>query len=45
MNNTLRRVDLTLLITLDASLSAQNVTRPARRLNLPQPTVRLQCGR
>ncbi|RMV91560.1 Regulatory protein, LysR:LysR, substrate-binding protein [Pseudomonas amygdali pv. tabaci] len=39
MNNTLRRIDLNLLITLDALLSEQNVTRAAHRLNLTQTTV------
>ncbi len=45
MNNTLRRLDLNLLVTLDALLSEQNVTRAARLLNLAQPTVSLQLGR
>ncbi|MDF5775426.1 LysR family transcriptional regulator [Pseudomonas syringae] len=45
MNNTLRRIDLNLLVTLDALLSEQNVTRAAHRLNLTQPTVSLQLGR
>ncbi|KPX51122.1 Transcriptional regulator [Pseudomonas amygdali pv. hibisci] len=45
MNNTLRRIDLNLLITLDALLSEQNVTRAAHLLNLTQPTVSLQLGR
>ncbi|MET3715292.1 DNA-binding transcriptional LysR family regulator [Pseudomonas sp. PvP001] len=34
MHNTLRRLDLNLLVTLDALLSEQNVTRAARLLNL-----------
>lgn len=45
MHNTLRRLDLNLLVTLDALLSEQNVTRAARLLNLAQPTVSLQLGR
>ncbi|WP_407312648.1 LysR family transcriptional regulator [Pseudomonas sp. nanlin1] len=45
MHNTLRRLDLNLLVTLDALLSEQNVTRAARSLNLAQPTVSLQLGR
>ncbi|WP_122585971.1 LysR family transcriptional regulator [Pseudomonas viridiflava] len=45
MRNTLRRLDLNLLVTLDALLSEQNVTRAARLLNLAQPTVSLQLGR
>ncbi|AZF21982.1 LysR family transcriptional regulator [Pseudomonas sp. R3-52-08] len=45
MHNTLSRLDLNLLVTLDALLSEQNVTRAARLLNLAQPTVSLQLGR
>ncbi|KAA8698758.1 LysR family transcriptional regulator [Pseudomonas cannabina] len=45
MHNTLRRLDLNLLMTLDALLAEQNVTRAARLLNLAQPTVSLQLGR
>ncbi len=45
MHNTLRRLDLNLLVTLDALLAEQNVTRAARLLNLAQPTVSLQLGR
>jgi DNA-binding transcriptional LysR family regulator len=45
MHNTLRRLDLNLLVTLDALLSEQNVTRAARLLNLAQSTVSLQLGR
>lgn len=44
MHNTLRRLGLNLLVTLDAPLSEQNVTRAARLLNLAQPTVSLQLG-
>ncbi|WP_288463100.1 LysR family transcriptional regulator, partial [uncultured Pseudomonas sp.] len=45
MHNSLRRLDLNLLVTLDALLAELNVTRAARRLNLAQPTVSLQLGR
>ncbi len=45
MHNSLRRLDLNLLVTLDALLVEFNVTRAARRLNLAQPTVSLQLGR
>jgi DNA-binding transcriptional LysR family regulator len=38
MNN-LRRIDVNLLITLDALLSEHNVTRTAARLNFSQPSV------
>ncbi|KPB70523.1 Regulatory protein [Pseudomonas syringae pv. maculicola] len=34
-----------MLVTLDALLAEQNVTRAARLLNLAQPTVSLQLGR
>ena len=36
MHNSLRRLDLNLLVTLDALLAELNVTRAARRLNLAQ---------
>lgn len=45
MHNILRRLDLNLLVTLDALLAEQNVTRAARSLHLAQPTVSLQLGR
>lgn len=45
MSNSLHRLDLNLLVTLDALLAEQNVTRAARLLNLAQPTVSLQLGR
>lgn len=45
MDNTLRRIDLNLLVTLEALLEEQNVTRAAERLHLAQPTVSLQLGR
>ncbi|ARP81625.1 LysR family transcriptional regulator [Bordetella genomosp. 8] len=45
MNNSLRRLDLNLLVTLDALLAEHNVTRAARRLHLSQPTVSVQLAR
>lgn len=45
MHNSLRRLDLNLLVTLDALLAELNVTRAAKLLNLAQPTVSLQLGR
>ncbi|UUE08897.1 LysR family transcriptional regulator [Dickeya zeae] len=44
MNN-IRRLDLNLLLTLDALLEEHNVTRAARRLNLSQPSVSVQLAR
>jgi DNA-binding transcriptional LysR family regulator len=41
MNN-LRKVDLNLLVTLEALLTERNVTRAARRLHLSQPSVSVQ---
>jgi DNA-binding transcriptional LysR family regulator len=38
----LRRVDLNLLVTLEALLTERNVTRAARRLHLSQPSVSIQ---
>jgi DNA-binding transcriptional LysR family regulator len=38
----LARVDLNLLVTLEALLTEQNVTRAARRLSLSQPSVSVQ---
>lgn len=38
----LRRVDLNLLVTLEALLTEQNVTRAAQRLHLSQPSVSVQ---
>jgi DNA-binding transcriptional LysR family regulator len=38
----LRRVDLNLLVTLEALLTERNVTRAARRLHLSQPSVSVQ---
>ncbi len=44
MNN-LRRLDLNLLVTLDALLAEHNVTRAAQRLHFAQPTVSVQLAR
>ncbi|WP_312073408.1 LysR family transcriptional regulator [Atlantibacter sp.] len=44
MNN-LRGLDLNLLLTLDALLSEQNVTRAAARLHLSQPSVSVQLAK
>ncbi len=40
-----RRFDLNLLVTLEALLAEQNVTRAAARLNLSQPAVSAQLNR
>ena len=40
-----KRIDLNLLLTLDALLSERNVTRAAARLSLSQPTVSAQLNR
>ncbi|AWH53259.1 LysR family transcriptional regulator [Stenotrophomonas sp. ESTM1D_MKCIP4_1] len=45
MDNTLRRIDLNLLVTLQALLEERNVTRAAERLHLAQPTVSIQLAR
>lgn len=45
MNNSLRSIDLNLLVTLDALLSTQNVTRAAEQLCLSQPTVSVQLAK
>ena len=45
MDNSLRRLDLNLLVTLDALLIEHNVTRAAERLHLSQPTVSVQLAR
>ncbi|MBV7486904.1 LysR family transcriptional regulator [Bordetella sp. BOR01] len=45
MNNALRRIDLNLLVTLDALLAEHNVTRVAERLHLSQPTVSVQLAK
>ena len=45
MNDVLRRLDLNLLVTLDALLAEHHVTRAAQRLHLSQPAVSLQLAR
>ena len=45
MDDSLRRIDLNLLVTLDALLAEHSVTRAARRLHLAQPTVSVQLAR
>ena len=45
MNDFLRRLDLNLLVTLDALLTEHHVTRAAGRLHLSQPTVSVQLAR
>jgi DNA-binding transcriptional LysR family regulator len=45
MVNSLRRLDLNLLVTLDALLNENNVTRAAARLHLSQPAVSAQLAR
>ncbi|MBB3104890.1 LysR family transcriptional regulator [Azomonas macrocytogenes] len=45
MNNSLRRLDLNLLVTLDALLAEHNVTRAAERLHLSQPSVSVQLAK
>eukprot|EP01035_Chromulina_nebulosa_P056463 gene56462-77381_t len=42
---TCRRFDLNLLVTLEALLAEQNVTKAATRLNLSQPAVSAQLNR
>ena len=41
----LRRLDLNLLVTLDALLAERNVTRTAERLNFSQPAVSIQLAK
>ena len=41
----LRRIDLNLLVTLEALLTERNVTRAAQRLHLSQPSVSVQLGK
>lgn len=41
----LARLDLNLLVTLDALLAERSVTRAARRLRLSQPAVSVQLGK
>jgi DNA-binding transcriptional LysR family regulator len=43
--NNLRRLDLNLLVTLDALLSEHNVTRAAQRLNFSQPSVSVHLAK
>ncbi|PRD12694.1 LysR family transcriptional regulator [Pantoea coffeiphila] len=45
MSNILQRLDLNLLVTLDALLTENNVTRAAARLHLSQPAVSVQLAR
>lgn len=45
MSNSLRGLDLNLLVTLDALLIEHNVTRAAERLHLSQPSVSVQLAR
>lgn len=45
MNNSLRNLDLNLLVTLDALLAENNVTRTAERLHLSQPSVSVQLAK
>jgi DNA-binding transcriptional LysR family regulator len=45
MTNTLRKLDLNLLVTLDALLLEHNVTRAAERLNLSQPSVSVHLAK
>jgi DNA-binding transcriptional LysR family regulator len=44
MNN-LRRLDLNLLVTLDALLAEHSVTRAARRLNFSQPSISVHLAK
>lgn len=41
----LRRLDLNLLVTLDALVTERNVTRAAQRLNFSQPAVSVQLAK
>ena len=41
----LRRIDLNLLVSLDALLAECNVTRAAERLHLSQPALSAQLGK
>ncbi|MCD9032983.1 LysR family transcriptional regulator [Luteimonas sp. Y-2-2-4F] len=45
MGNSLRRLDLNLLVTLDALLAEHNVTRAAERLHLSQPSVSIHLAK
>lgn len=44
MNN-IKKMDLNLLLTLDALLAEQNVTKAAQKLNLSQPSVSVQLAK
>jgi DNA-binding transcriptional LysR family regulator len=45
MIGNLRKLDLNLLVTLDALLAERNVTRAAERLHFSQPTVSVQLAK
>ena len=45
MINSLRQLDLNLLVTLDALLAEHNVTRAAERLHLSQPSVSVHLAK
>ncbi|MBZ8138884.1 LysR family transcriptional regulator [Rubrivivax gelatinosus] len=45
VDDSLRRLDLNLLVTLDALLAEHNVTRAAARLHLSQPAVSVQLAK
>lgn len=45
MTNSLRRLDLNLLVTLDVLLAEQNVTRAAERLHFSQPSVSVHLAK
>jgi DNA-binding transcriptional LysR family regulator len=45
MIGNLRKLDLNLLVTLDALLAERNVTRAAQRLHFSQPTVSVQLAK
>jgi DNA-binding transcriptional LysR family regulator len=45
MIGNLRKLDLNLLVTLEALLAEQNVTRAAERLHFSQPTVSVQLAK
>ena len=45
MDNPFGHLDLNLLVTLDALLAENNVTRTAERLHLSQPTVSVQLAK
>jgi DNA-binding transcriptional LysR family regulator len=45
MIDNLRKLDLNLLVTLDALLAEHNVTRAAERLHFSQPTVSVQLAK